>query len=130
MKSFKRALKLEDTSSPPPHLMLPTQERQESRCSLIFASCTFAWHTGQLTISAEEEEEGATLCSPAEDWKEAVEEEEEVVVVVVAVFCCISGDPVFTDSLCPADSPPNVLWKKSKMVAGLLRSSHDLFLDT
>lgn len=64
-------------------------------------------------MSTEEEEEGATLCGPVEDWREEVEEEEEEEdEVVVAVFCCIAGDPVFTDSLCTADSPPNVFWKK------------------
>ncbi len=97
------------------------QERQESRCSLIFDSCTFAWHAGQLTISAEEEdeeEEGAKLCGPVEEWREEAEEDEEV---AVAVLCC--------NSLDAAESLPSVFWKKSKMLAELLRSSHGLFLD-
>ena len=58
----------------PLNLLPPVQERQRSRCSLIFDSCTFAWHTGQLTISAEEvedeveeEEEEGALCDPAEE---------------------------------------------------------------
>lgn len=113
-------------------MLLLDQERQESRCSLIFDSCTFAWHTGQLTISAEEEdaeEEGVTLGSPAEECREEVEEDEEEVEVAVAVLCCIAGEFVFTDSLDAAESLCNVFWKKLKMEPELLRSSHDLFLD-
>lgn len=95
---------------------------------MIFDSCTFAWHTGQLTISAEEEdeeEEEVKLCSPAEEWREEAEE-----VVAVAVLCCIAGDFVFTDSLAAAaESLLNVFWKKSKMLDELLPSSHGLFLD-
>lgn len=68
-----------------------------------------------------------TLCSPAEDWREEVEDDEEE--EVVAGLCCIAGDLVFTDSLCAAESLLNVFWKKSKMVAELLRSSHGLFLE-
>lgn len=96
-------------STPPSStLQLLVQERQESRCSLIFDSCTFVWHTGQLTISAEEEEEeeeGVTLCSPAEGWRDDAENDE-----VETALCCIAG--VFVDSLCPAESLPNVFWKK------------------
>ena len=121
------------------YLLLLIQERQESRCPLIFDSCTFAWHTGQLTVSAEEEdeedeedeeEEGVKLGSPAEEWREEVEEdEEEGEAVAVAVLCCIAGDFVFTDSLDAAESLPKVFWKKSKMEDEPLRSSHGLFLD-
>lgn len=115
---------------PPPNLLLLIQERQESRCSLILDSCTFAWHTGQLTISAEkEEEEGeeeVTLCGPAEEWGKVVEVDEED--VVVTVLCCTAGDFVFIDSLDAAESLANVFWKKSKMLAELLRSSRGLFL--
>lgn len=102
------------------------QERQESRCSLIFDSCIFAWQTGQLTISTPGEEEGeeATWCIPAEDCSEGEEDEE-----VVAVFCCIAGDFVFIESLDAADLLPNVFWKKSKIAAEFLLSSNGLFLD-
>lgn len=87
-----------------------------------------AWQTGQLTISAEDEEdEEEALCSPATECREEVEEEE--VAVAVAVLCRIAGDVVITVSLDAAESPPNVFVKKSKMVAELLRSSHGLFLD-
>lgn len=112
--------------------LLLIQERQESRCSLIFDSCTFAWHAGQLTISAEEEdeeEEGVKLFSPAEEWRED-EEEDKDEAVAAAVLCCIAGDFVFTDPLDAAESLPNVFWKKSMMVDELLLSSHGLFLDT
>lgn len=89
-------------------------------------SCTWAWHTGQLTISAEEDEEAA-----------AVDDEEVLVLVLVpaaptpaAVLCCAAGDLAFIDSLAAADSALGVLWKRSKMEAQLpLRSSHDLFLE-
>lgn len=111
-------------------LLLLAQERHESRCMLIFDSCTFAWHTGQLTISAEEEdegEEGVTVCSPAEERMEEVEEFEEE--EAAAVLCCIAGEFVFADSLEAAESLANVFWKKLKMAAELLRSSHGLFLD-
>lgn len=118
--------------NPPHNLLLLTQERQESRCPLIFDSCTFAWHTGQLTISGEvkeEEVEVMTLCSPAEEWREAVEvDEEEEAVVVVAVLCCIAGDFVFIDSLLVVESLANVFWKKSNMLEELLPSSRGLFL--
>lgn len=92
---------------------------------MIFDSCTFTWHAGQLTIRAEEEEEGVKLSCPAEGSREEVEEE----LVAVAVLCCNAGDFVFPDSLGAAELLPNVFWKKSKMLAELLRSSHGLFLD-
>lgn len=97
---------------------------------MIFDSCTFAWHTGQLTVNTEEEdeeeeEEGLKLSSPAEEWREAVDEDEEA----VAVLCCIAGDLVFIGSLGAAESLSDVFWKKSAMLDGLLRSSHGLFLD-
>lgn len=100
---------------------------------MIFDSCTFAWHAGQLTISAEEEdeeeEEGVKLSSPAEECREEVEEDEEE--VAVAVLCCTAGDIAFTDSLGAAELLiPDVLWKKSEMLDELLLSSHGLFLDT
>lgn len=95
---------------------------------MIFDSWTFAWHTGQLTITAKEEEdedeEEATLCSPAEDCREA----EEGVVVALVVLCSTAGDFAFIDSFDAAESLPKVFWKKSKMLAELLRSSHALFL--
>lgn len=47
----------------------------------------------------------------------------------MAVLCCIAGDFVWTVSLEAAESLPNVFWKKSEMLAEMLRSSHDLFLD-
>lgn len=75
---------------------------------MIFDSCTFVWHTGQLTINAEEEEEeeeGVTLCSPVEGWRDDAEDDE-----VDKALCCIAG--AFVDSLCPAESLPNVFWKK------------------
>lgn len=99
---------------------------------MIFDSCTFAWHTGQLTISAEEEDEeidGIKLCIPAEEWREEVEADEEEVVVAVAILCCIAGVFVLTNSLGAAELLPNVFWKKSKMLEELLLSSHGLFLD-
>lgn len=90
---------------------------------MIFDSCTFAWHTGQLTVRGEEEdeevEEGVKVVCPAEEWREEAVEEDEV--VAVAVLCCIAGD--FTESL------PDVFWKKLEMEAELPRSSHGLFLD-
>lgn len=98
---------------------------------MIFDSCTFVWHTGQLTISAEEEDEeaeGVKLSIPAEEWREEVEADEEEV-VAVAVLCCIAGVFVFTNSLGAAELLPNVFWKKSTMLDELLQSSHGLFLD-
>lgn len=95
---------------------------------MIFDSATFAWHAGQLTVSAaeeEEEEEGGKLGSPAEEWREEEDEDEEA----VAVLCCIAGDLVFIDSLDAAESLPTVFWKKSMMLDELLWSSHVLFLD-
>lgn len=110
-------------------LLLLAQERHESRCALISDSCTFAWHTGQLTISAgeeDEEEEGVAVCSPAEERMEEAEEPEEE---AAAVLWCIAGEFVFADSLEAAESLAKVFWKKLKMAAELLRSSHGLFLD-
>lgn len=67
------------------------------------------WHTGQLTISAEEEdEEGVKVSIPG---SEEVEEDAEE--VAVAVLCCIAGACVFPNSLGAAESLPNALWKKS-----------------
>lgn len=92
---------------------------------MIFDSCTFAWHTGQLTISAEEvEEEEVTPCTPAEEGGEDAEEE-----VAVTVLCCTAGVLVFIAALDAAESLPSVFWKKSEMLAELLRSSHVLFLE-
>lgn len=94
---------------------------------MIFDSCTFAWHTGQLTIITTEEDEEDEDDEEEEEvtlWREEVE-----VAAAVAVLCCIAGDFVLTDSLEATESLPNVFWKKSKMLAELLRSSHGLFLD-
>lgn len=99
---------------------------------MIFDSCTFAWHTGQLTITAEEEdeeEEGVKLCSPAEEWREEVVADEEEV-VAVAVLCCTAGDFVITDSLDTPELLLNVFWKKSEMLDEPRTLSHGLFLDT
>lgn len=109
----------------PRNLLLLIQERQESRCSLIFDSCTFAWHTGQLTIITTEEDEEDEEEEEVTLWRVEV----EVAAAAVAVLCCIAGDFVLTDSLEATESLPNVFWKKSKMLAELLRSSHGLFLD-
>lgn len=84
-----------------------------------------AWHTGQLTISAEDEEEEATLCRPAETAEDAEKGEEEEVAVPVAVLCCTAGDFVSLDT---AESLAGVFWKKSEMLAELLLSSRSLFL--
>lgn len=92
---------------------------------MIFDSCTFAWHTGQLTIITTEEDEDEEEEEEVTLWREEV----EVAAAAVAVLCCIAGDFVFTDSLEATESLPNVFWKKSKMLAELLRSSHGLFLD-
>lgn len=89
-------------------------ERQESRCSFIFDSCTFAWHTGQLTITTEveeDEDEVAVLCCA-----EAEEDDE--------VICGAAADL----SLDATDSLPILFWKKSKTLAEL-RSSLGLFLE-
>lgn len=92
---------------------------------MIFDSCTFARHTGQLTITPEEEEEEeeeGTLDTCVEDAEEeaaVVEEEEEAE----------AGDVVFTVFPEAAESLFSVFWKKSKMLAELL-SSHGLFLDS
>lgn len=75
----------------------------------------------------DEEEELVALCDSAEDWREEGEDDEEV--VVVAVLCCTAGDFVFKDSLDATESLCKFFWKKSKMVAELLQSSHSLFLD-
>ncbi|TNN49127.1 hypothetical protein EYF80_040669 [Liparis tanakae] len=101
------------------------KDRQESRCALIFDSCTSAWHTGQLTVGADEEGEDnegrVKLRSPAEERGEEEDEDEEA----AAALCCIAGDLFFVDS----ESLPDVFWKKSAMLAGLLWSSQGLFLD-
>ena len=75
-------------------------------------SGTCVWHTGQLTVSAEEEdveeEEGVKVSIPG---SEEVEEDAEE--VAVAVLCCIAGAFVFPNSLGAAESLPNAFWKKS-----------------
>lgn len=55
----------------------------------------------------------------------AVEED----VVAVAVLCCIAVEFAFTESLASTGLLHNLFWKTSKMLAELLLSSHDLFLD-
>lgn len=90
---------------------------------MIFDSCTFAWHTGQLTIITIEEEEDE------DEDEEVVTLWREEEVAAAAVLCCIAGDFILTDSLEATESLPNVFWKKSEMLAELLRSSQGLFLD-
>ncbi|GLD73811.1 tripartite motif-containing protein 67 [Lates japonicus] len=70
-------------------------ERQESRCLLIFDSCTFVWHTGQLTISTEEEEE-------------------EVEEMAVTVLCCIAdGAGDFTQSAFASPGRPTTIARRA-----------------
>lgn len=74
------------------------------------------------TVEEEEEEDGAGLCRPVDDWKVEAkddDDEEEEEVVVVPILCCTAGDSVFAGSLCAAKSLPSVFWKKLKMVAEL-----------
>jgi len=96
---------------------------------LIFDSCTSAWHTGQVTVGADEEGEEddgrVKPGSPAEELGEEEDEDEEA----AAALCCVAGDLVVVDSLDAAESLPDVFWKKSAMLAELLWSSHGLFLD-
>lgn len=48
---------------------------------------------------------------------------------MLAVLCCTAGNFAFIDSLDAAELLLSVFWKKSKMLAELLASSHDLFLE-
>lgn len=108
-----------------PHFL--AQERQESRCSLILDSCTFAWQTGHVTITAAEEEAEAMLEEEEAmlEVEEAMLEDgpEEAAAADVAVCCAADGWIFSLGSLLI------VFWKKSKMEAELLCMSHVLFLD-
>lgn len=87
---------------------------------MIFDSCTLTWHTGQLTIRAEEEdeveeeeeeevmevEEYGVSAGKEEVKDEEVAEDEEGETAVVAPGRT-EGDSVF------AEPPLDVLWKKS-----------------
>lgn len=92
---------------------------------MIFDSCTLTWHTGQLTIRAEEEDEVEEEEEELEEevmeveveeygvraGKEEVKDEEvaedEEGETVVAAPGRTEGDSVF------AEPPLDVLWKKS-----------------
>ena len=66
-------------------------------------SWTFAWHTGQLTLTPREaeEEEAAPVCNPEVEGTEGLEEgkEERELVEVEVVFATILLDSLLGDSL-------------------------------
>lgn len=88
---------------------------------MILASCTLAWHTGQLTVWLAE--------VPALGWAAGVEEDEAEegagpgMAVVVAPSSLLPLEVAEEDP-----DPPMVFWKKSKMLAEV-RSSQGLFLE-
>ena len=114
---------------------------------MILDSCTFTWHTGQLTISggATEEEELA-LCS-AVDEDDTAEDggkcDEDVVVAVLLVTVAVAvlwyspEEPDAAEAPLPValawpwgdPGPPAFLLKKSNRLGVPPRSSQDLFLE-
>ena len=113
---------------------------------MILDSCTFTWHTGQLTISGIGTEEELALCSAvfeddmAEDDGKCDEEEAAVLLVTVAValFWCSLEEPDAAEAPLPValvwpwedpEPPAFLLENKSKRLGVPLRLSHDLFLE-
>ena len=106
-----------------PHAVLH-QDRQESRCSLILASGTLTWHTGQLTVRLVE--------APPLAWATGVEVEGAGPGAgrtnLEAPPCLPSLEVVVDDEEEEDEDSPTAFRKKSKMSAEV-RLSRGLFLE-